>query len=88
MAIESPDVSQIYIVRPIWRYMNAGNLKPRKGLYTFCTNPSIIFLGSASLKLPFHINTALVQTIYHGDRKPQGFGNLHCPYYMAMHECR
>ena len=86
MAKGSLEISEVCIVGPIWRYMNAGNLKPRRGMYPFCTNPRIIFLGSASLKLPFDVNIALVQTRYHGERKPRNFGNLHCRPYMAIHE--
>ena len=67
--------------------MNAGNLKQRRGLYPFCTDTRIIFLDTASLKLPFDVNISLVQTRYHGDRKPRNFGNLHCRPLMAMHEC-
>ena len=55
----------------MWRYLNAGSLKPRIPLYPFCTKSSIIFLGSPSLKLPFDMIIALVQTRYHGDRKPE-----------------
>ena len=77
MPIGSPEISEVFIVNPLWRYLNAGNLKPRRGLYSFCTNRRIIFLVSASLKLPFEVNIALVQTRYHGDRKPRNFGNLH-----------
>ena len=44
--------------------MNAGNLKPSRSLYPFCTNPRIIFLDSASLKLLFDMNIPLVQTRY------------------------
>ena len=77
MAIRSPEVSEICILGPIWRHMNAGNLKLRRCSYTFCTTPKIIFLDSASLKLPFDINVVLVQIRYHGDRKPRNFGNLH-----------
>ena len=87
MAIGRSEISEDCIVGPIWRYMNAGNLKQRRGLYPFCTDPRIKFLGSASLKLPFDENIALVQTWYHGDRKPRNFGNLHCRPYMAIHEC-
>ena len=75
------------IVGHEWRYMNPGNLKPRRGWYPFCTSPKIIFLGSASLILPLDINAVLVQTWYHGDRKPRNFENLHCRPYMATHEC-
>ena len=64
MAIGYPEISEICIVGPIWRYMNAGNLNPRRRLYPYCTNPMIIFLCSASLKLPFDINIASVQTRY------------------------
>ena len=87
MALGSPKISEIYIVSNIWLCMNAGNLKPRRGLYPFCTIPRIIFLCSASLKLSFDVNIVLVQTRYHGDRKPRNFGNLHGRSYMAMHEC-
>ena len=87
IAIGSPEISEICIVGPILRYMNAGNLNPRRGLYPFCTNPTIIFLFSASLKLPIDINIVLVQTRYHGDRMPRSFGNLHCRPYLAIHEC-
>ena len=76
MSIESPEFSEICIVGPIWRYMKAYNLKLRRGLYPYCTNPMIIFLNSASLKLPFDMNIALVQTQNHGERKPRNFGNL------------
>ena len=87
MTIGRPEVSEICIVGPIWRNMIAGNLKPCRGLYPFCTNPRIIFMGSVSLKLRFDINIVLVQTRYHGDRKPRNFGNLYCRPHMAMHEC-
>ena len=87
MVIGSLEVSEVCIVGPIWRYMNAGNLKPRRGLYPFCTNPRIIFSCSAFLKLPFDISIDLVQTWYHGDRKPRSFGNLHCRPCTAIHDC-
>ena len=87
MSIESPEFSEICIVGPIWSYMKACNLKPRRGLYPYCINPMIIFLNSASLKLPFEINIVLEQTRYHGDRKPRNFGNLHCRPYLEKHEC-
>ena len=61
MAIGRSEVPEICIVARIWRYMNAGNLKPRKGLYPFCTNPRIIFMGTASVKVSFDLNIALVQ---------------------------
>ena len=87
MAIGSPEISEDCIVGPIWRYMNADNLKQCRGLYPFCTDTRIIFLESASLKLPFDVNISLVQTRYYGDRKPRNFGNLHSRAYMATHEC-
>ena len=86
MAIGSPEISEICIVGPIWRYMNAGNLKQRRNLYPFYTNTMIIFLRSASLKLSFDLNIVLVLTWYNGDRK-LSFGNLHCRPYIAIHEC-
>ena len=88
MAIGSPEISEDCIVGPIWQYMNASNLKQRRSLYSFCTDPRIIFLGSASLKLPFDVNIALMQTRHHVDRKPRILGNLHCRTCMATHECR
>ena len=88
MAIKSPKFSEICNLGPIWRHINTGNLKPRRGLYPYCTNPMIIFLCSASLKLPFDINIVLVQTWYQDDRKPRIFGKLHCRTCMATHECR
>ena len=51
--------------------MNAGNLKPSRSLYPFCTNPMIIFLDSVSLKLPFDMNIALVQTRYMAIGSPE-----------------
>ena len=87
MAIGSPEFSEICNLGPIWRHMNAGNLKSRRGLYPYCTNPKIIFLCSASLKLPFDISIASVQTRYHGDRKPRNFGDLHRQSNMAIYEC-
>ena len=87
MAIGSPKFPEVCIVGPICRNMIAGNLKPRRGLYPFYTNPRIIFMGSVSLKLRFDINVVLVQTRYPGDRKPRNFGNFYCRPYMAMHEC-
>ena len=87
MAIGSPEVSEIYIRGPVWRHMNAGNLKPRRSLYPFCTNAMTILLCSAFLKLPFDINIVLVQIRYHGDRKPGNFENLHSWPYIATHEC-
>ena len=86
MAKGSLEISEICIVGPIWRYMNAGNLRPRRGLNPFCTNRRIIFLDSASLKLPFDINIVLVQTRYHADRKPRNFGSLHRRSNMAIYE--
>ena len=73
MAIGSLEFLEICIVGPIWQYMKAGNLKPRRGLYPICINPTIIFLAYASLKLPFDINIVLVQTRYHGNRKGRSF---------------
>ena len=86
MAIGSSEVSETCIVGPIWRYMNAGDLKPSRSLYPFCTNQRIIFLDSTSLKLPFDINIVLVQTRYHADRKPRNFGSLHRRSNMAIYE--
>ena len=71
MAKGSLEISEICIVGPIWRYMKAGNLKPRRGLYPFCTNHRILFLGSVSLKLHFDINIALVQTRYMAIGSPE-----------------
>ena len=73
--------------RPYIATHECGNLKPRRGLYPLCTNPRIIFLGSPSLKLPFDTNIVLMQTRYHGNRKPRNFGNFHCRPYIAKHEC-
>ena len=87
MAIGSPDLYEFCIVGTMWRYLNAGSLKPRKPLYPHCTKSSIIFLGSPSLKLPFDMIIALVQTRYLGDRKPRTFGILHCRHYVAILEC-
>ena len=87
MAIGSPELSEFCIIGTIWRYMNAGSLKSRKPLYPYCTKSRIIFLGSPSQKLPFDMIIALVQTRYHGDRKPRTFGILHCRHYMAIIEC-
>ena len=86
MAIGSPEVSEICILGPIRRHMNAGNLKLRRCSYTLCTRPNNLFLDSVSLKLPFDINIVFVQTRYHGNRKPRSFGNLDCRPYMAIHE--
>ena len=47
---------------PYMAIHDAGNLRPRRGLNPFCTNTWIIFLSSASLKLPSNMNIALVQT--------------------------
>ena len=85
MAIGSAEVSEICIRSPIWRHINAGNLKLLRCSDTFCTNPNIKFLDSAFLKLPFDISIVLVQTRHHGDRKPRSFGNLHSKPYMATH---
>ena len=87
MSIGSPEPSQFCIVDTKWRYLNAGSLLPRKPLYPYCTKSSIIFLGCPSLKLPFDMIFALVQTRYHVDRKPQSIGILHCRHYMAILEC-
>ena len=87
MAIGSPELSEFCIVGTIWRSLNAGSLKSRKPLYPNCTMSRIIFLGSPSQKLPFDMIIALVQTRYHGDRKPRTFGILHSRHYMAIIEC-
>ena len=63
-------VSEICIVDPILRYMNAGNLKIRRSSETCCTFTKIQFLDSASLKLHFDISIVFVQTRHNGDRKP------------------
>ena len=76
MAIGSPDLYEFYIVGTMWRYLNAGSLKPRKPLYPYCTKSSIIFLGSPSPKLPFDMIIALVQTRYHGDKEAPNFRNF------------
>ena len=82
-----PRTFGIFIVGIMWRYLNAGCLKPRKPLYPYCTKSRIVFLGSPYLKLPFDMNTSLVQTRYHVDRKPRTFGILHCRHYVAILEC-
>ena len=87
MAIGSPELSEFCIIGTIWRYMNAGSLKSRKPLYPYFTKSRIIFLGSPSQKLPFDMIIALVQTRYHGDRKPRTFGILNCRHCMAIIEC-
>ena len=73
MAIGSPELSEFCIVGTIWRYLNAGSLKPRKPLYRYCTKSMIIFLGSPSPKLPFDMNIALVQTRYRGDKEAPNY---------------
>ena len=87
MGIGSPEISEFCIVGPIWRSLKADSLKPRKTLYPYCTKSRFIFLGFPSLKLPFDMIIALVQTRYHGDRKPRTFGILHCRHYKAILEC-
>ena len=86
MSIGIPELSEFCIVGNIWRYLNKGSLKPRKPLYPYCTKSSILFLGSPSLKLPFDMINALVQTRYHVDRKPRSFEILHCRHYMTILE--
>ena len=76
MSIGSPEPSQFCIVGTKWRYLNAGSLLPRKPLYPYCTKSSIIFLGSPSLKLPFDMIIALVQTRYHGDKETPNLRNF------------
>ena len=87
MSTGIPELSELCIVGTMWRYLNAGSLKPRKPLYRYCTKLRIIFLGSPSPKLPFDMIIALVQTRYRVDRKPRTFGILPCRYYVAIHEC-
>ena len=87
MAIGSPVISEFCIVGTILRYLKAGCLKHRKPLYPYCTKSRNIFLDSPSLKLPFDMIIDLVQTRYHGDRKPRNFGILHCRHYKAILEC-
>ena len=86
MSIGIPELSELCIVGTMWRYLNAGSLKPRKPLYPYCTKSRIIFLGSPSPKLPFDMIIALVQTRYHVDRNPRTFGILHCGHYVAILE--
>ena len=76
MAIGRPELSEFCNVGTIWRYLNAGSLKPRKPLYPYCTKSSIIFLRSPSPKLPFDMIIALVQTRYHGDKEARNFRNF------------
>ena len=76
MAMGSRELSEFCIVGTIWRYLNAGSLKPRKPLYPYCTKSRIIFLRSPSLKLPFDMIIALVQTRYHGDLQAPNFRNF------------
>ena len=87
MSIGIPELSELCIVGTMWRYLNAGSLKPRKPLYPYGTKSRIIFLGSPSLKLPFDMIIALVQTCYHVDWNPRTFGTLHCGHYVAILEC-
>ena len=81
------ELSELCIVGTMWRYMNAGSLKPRKPLYPYCTKSRIIFMDSPTPKLPFDMIIALVQTRYRVGRKTRTFGILHCRHYMAMFEC-
>ena len=76
MAIGSPELSEFCNVGTMWRYLNAGSLKPRKPLYPYCTKSRIIFLGSPSPKLPFDMIIALVQTRYHGEKEAPNFRNF------------
>ena len=87
MAIGSPELSEFCIVGTIWRYLNAGSLKLGKPLYPYYTKSRVIFLDSPSLKLPYDMIIALVQTRYHGDRKHRILGILHRRHYMAIIEC-
>ena len=73
MSTGIPELSELCIVGTMWRYFNAGSLKPRKPLYPYCTKSSIIFLGSPSPKLPFDMIITLVQTRYHGDKEATNF---------------
>ena len=84
MAIVSPEISIVSIVGPVRRNKKAGTLQVYRGLYRLCTKSRIIFLGSPSLKLPFNINIALVQTWHRGDRMPGNLDNFNCRPYSAI----
>ena len=73
MSTGIPELSELCIVGTMWRYLNAGSLKPRKPLFPYCTKSRIIFLGSPSPKLPFDMIITLVQTRYHGDKEAPNF---------------
>ena len=87
MSTGIPELLELCIVGTMWRYMNAGSLKPRKPLYPYCTKSRIIFMDSPTPKLPFDMIIALVQTRYRVGRKTRTFGILHCRHYMAIFEC-
>ena len=76
MSTGIPELSEHCFVGTMWRYLNAGSLKPRKPLYPYCTKSSIIFLGSPSPKHPFDMIITLVQTRYHGDKEAPNFRNF------------
>ena len=86
MVIDSLELSQISIGRPMRQCMNPGSLSTRIAQCVSCTDKAITFLSSAYPQLPFDINIALVQTRYRGDWQPRTFPNFHCRPYMAVYE--
>ena len=43
MSIGIPELSELCIVGTIWRYLNAGSLKPRKPLFLIALNQGLYF---------------------------------------------
>ena len=77
MAIGSLELKQISIDGTIRRWLGRGSFEARIGLWAICTYAKIIFLGSPFPYLPTDMHIALVQTLYHGDRKPRIDANFH-----------
>ena len=86
MGISGPVLSQISILGSIRPCLKPSSWKARNGLCVYCTDKAITLLSSSYPYLPFDINIALVQTLYHGDIWPGIVPNFHCWPYTAPFE--
>ena len=83
--MEDLEVYQISVFGPIRRWKKPGNLADHDAQCVYCTEKAITFLGSVYPMLPFDIDIALAQTLYHCDRRRRNLPNFRIRHRTALH---
>ena len=67
----SPEFTQISFGGAIQSWRICCSLQARQGMWSFCTNGWIAFLGSPSPHVSFHMHLSLVQSVHQGRGSPE-----------------